>query len=132
MDEKRKVWLYTCLKTSDPGQMEAANQNMELMKQEAQEMGFIIAGISIDSNRRIAPRDRAGMREMMAAIQEGKAHAVMMPSLNSISRQIEEVLPIIDEIKKYGAALYAKEYDVLTCSALHKLHKDVRRGGEER
>ena len=87
--KKTTVWLYTCAK--QPEQDDA----IERMKREVEKQGLTVIGISSDHERRIEPLSRPGIQDMLNAIREGKAGAVMMPGLHHISRQTERILSLI-------------------------------------
>ena len=105
--KKTTVWLYTCAK--QPEQDDA----IERMKREVEKQGLTVIGISSDHERRIEPLSRPGIQDMLNAIREGKAGAVMMPGLHHISRQTERILPEITELQEQGTIIYAKDPDAI-------------------
>ena len=90
---EQKVWLYASSKSSE--QAEWRDLSVEAMKHTDQQNGLVVAGVSTDSSRQLPPMERPGVQEMLSAVREGKAGAVMMPSLHHLGRDFDAILPVL-------------------------------------
>ncbi|MFR1479513.1 MAG: recombinase family protein [Hydrogeniiclostridium mannosilyticum] len=111
--------------------MEARDRNIEIMKLEAGEKGFTIAGVSTDSSRKTPPVDRPGIQEMLAAVHEGKIGRVMIPSLSDLSLQPEKAIPVIAKLVRQGVPIYTKDTNTLSLPTLKAMYPR-KKGGKER
>mgnify|MGYP000000540986 FL=1 len=126
---EQKVWLYASSKHSE--QTELRDLNVEAMKHTARQNGLVVAGVSTDSSRQLPPMERPGVQEMLAAVREGRAGAVMMPSLHHLGRDFDEVLPVLAEFQKQKVHIHAKDASALSLPLSPK-PSTRRKGGDAR
>ena len=126
---EQKVWLYASSKSSE--QAEWRDLSVEAMKHTARQNGLVVAGVSTDSSRQLPPMERPGVQEMLAAVREGRAGAVMMPSLHHLGRDFDEVLPVLAEFQKQKIRIHAKDASALSLPLVPK-PSTRRKGGDAR
>lgn len=126
---EKKVWLYASSKHSE--QTELRDLNVEAMKHTARQNGLVVAGVSTDTSRQLSPMERPGVQEMLAAVREGRVGAVMMPSLHHLSRDFDEVLPVLAEFQKQKVHIHAKDASALSLTLSPK-PSTRRKGGDAR
>ena len=122
---EQKVWLYASSKHSE--QTELRDLNVEAMRHTAQQNGLVVAGVSTDTSRQLPPMERPGVQEMLSAVREGKAGAVMMPSLRHLSRE----LGAMAEFQKQKVHIHAKDASALSLPLSQK-PPSKRKGGDAR
>ena len=125
---EQKVWLYASSKHSE--QTELRDLNVEAMKHTAQQNGLVVAGVSTDTSRQLPPMERPGVQEMLSAVREGKAGAVMMPSLH-LGRDFDAILPVLAEFQKQKVHIHAKDASALSLPLFPK-PPSRRKGGDAR
>lgn len=126
---EQKVWLYASSKSSE--QAEWRDLSVEAMKHTAQQNGLVIAGVSTDSSRQLPPMERPGVQEMLVAVREGRAGAVMMPSLHHLGRDFDAILPVLAEFQKQKVRIHAKDASALSLPLSPK-PSTRRKGGDAR
>ena len=126
---EQKIWLYASSKHSE--QTELRDLNVEAMKHTARQNGLVVAGASTDSSRQLPPMERPGAQEMLAAVRKGQVGAVMMPSLRHLGRDLDAILPVLDELQKQKVHIHAKDASALSLPLFPK-PPSRRKGGDAR
>lgn len=94
-------------------------------------MALFSAGVSTDTSRQLPPMERPGVQEMLSAVREGKAGAVMMPSLHHLGRDFDAILPVLAEFQKQKVHIHAKDASALSLPLSQK-PPSKRKGGDAR
>jgi len=68
----------------------------------------------------IAPRKRPRMKEVLKAIKEGRANAIIVAKLDRFSRSLKDVIMTLDKFKKEGVHFLCIEPDIDTTNPFGK------------
>ncbi|WP_324824934.1 recombinase family protein [Sinanaerobacter sp. ZZT-01] len=103
MEQKKRAWLYCRIDAPEDTHGTLKEQQKELWDY-AEQLGLEVAGVSQDLGSGLI-LDRPGFNVLKTAAAEGRMDMVLVKSLSSIGRSMEQTLELSKQINQMGITL---------------------------
>jgi len=103
MEQKKRAWLYCRIDAPEDTHGTLKEQQKELWDY-AEQLGLEVAGVSQDLGSGLI-LDRPGLNVLKTAAAEGRMDMVLVKSLSSIGRSMEQTLELSKQINQIGITL---------------------------
>lgn len=103
MEQKKRAWLYCRIDAPEDTHGTLKEQQKELWDY-AEQLGLEVVGASQDLGSGLT-LDRPGLNVLKTAAAEGRMDMVLVKSLSSIGRNMEQTLELSQQINQMGITL---------------------------
>ena len=100
-----RVWLYGRLSDDDDVEMHSLKNQMQIIRDYAQEQGYTVVGESFDDNSSGMRFDRQGVERLTAAVESNLIDAVIVKDMSRLGRHRTQTSLYIDFLRYRGVAV---------------------------
>ena len=100
-----RVWLYGRLSDDDDVEMHSLKNQMQIIRDYAQEHGYTVVGESFDDNFSGMRFDRQGVERLTAAVESNLIDAVIVKDMSRLGRHRTQTSLYIDFLRYRGVAV---------------------------
>ena len=102
---QKRAWIYCRIDAPEDTHGVLKEQKRELMDY-AEQMGFVIVGESEDIGSGL-DFDRAGLKEVMKAAEDGKMDVLLLKKLDRLGRDTTKTLELLQGLDQLGVQIYS-------------------------